>query len=112
MNRPAPYGSGPGLDWDCSAEWWWVRANAGSAGLRPALLILGGSSTLAGPPFFVSHREIYFVETRLDFEVHFILIDVETHLKLMYICAFLPNYLAHRTFFAKYTSLFDIRFRH
>ena len=62
----APVGGGPGLDWNCSAEWGWVRANAGSAGLCPALLILGGGTTLAGPLFFVSHREIYFVETCPD----------------------------------------------
>mgnify|MGYP006972691137 FL=1 len=65
MNRPAPYGGGPGLDRDCSVEWGWVRANAGSAGHSPALLILGGGSMAAGPLFFVSHREIYFVETCL-----------------------------------------------
>lgn len=41
MHRPAPYGGGPGLDRDCSAEWEWVRANAGGAGHSPALLILG-----------------------------------------------------------------------
>ena len=50
MNRPAPVGGGPGLDRVCSAEWWWVRANAGSAGLCPALLILGGGSMSAGTP--------------------------------------------------------------
>ena len=51
MTRPAPSGGGPGLDRVCSVVWWWVRANAGSAGLRPALLTLGGGSTSAGPPF-------------------------------------------------------------
>lgn len=65
MNRPAPYRGGPGLDRVCSAEWWWIRANAGSDGLCPSLLIMGGGSLSAGPPFFASHREIYFVETYL-----------------------------------------------
>ena len=29
----------PALDQVCSAEWWWVRANAGSAGHSPALSV-------------------------------------------------------------------------
>lgn len=66
MNLPAPYEGGQGLDRVCSVEWGWVRANAGSAGHSSALLILGGGSTLAEPPFFVSYREIYFVETCSD----------------------------------------------
>lgn len=71
MHRPAPVGGGPGLDRVCSAEWGWVRANAGSAGHSPALLILGDGSTSEGPPAFVSHHEIYFVEICLNFEVSF-----------------------------------------
>lgn len=62
MHRPAPCGGGPGLDRDCSAEWGWVRANAGSAGHSPALLILG-KLHVGKAAVFVSHREIYFVET-------------------------------------------------